>query len=514
MTDTKKKTAGKVWLVGAGPGDPGLITVKGLQCLTEADVVVYDYLSNPALLAHARPAAEIIYVGKIAGNHAMKQEDINQLLANKALEGKRVCRLKGGDPFVFGRGGEEAETLHDHGIAFEVVPGVTSAVAVPAYAGIPVTHRAFNTSLRLITGHEDPTKTESSLDWKEIGATSGTLVFFMSIRNVPNIAENLIANGRAADTPVAIISNGTLPNQRTVTGTLANIAAVMEREAVKPPGLFVVGEVVTLREKLGWFENRPLFGRSIAVTRSRTQASSLVSSLEALGAEAISAPTIRIESLSHTPEMRQAARELNGVDWLIFTSANGVDSFFDALEQEGRDVRALAGRRVAAIGPATGDQLKAKGLRPDLMPARFVAEALLEAFDAAQEPVKGKVFLLPRADIAREALADGLRERGATVIEVHAYRTVHEDTFPQELLDRIERDEIDLVTFSSSSTVHNFVAAAPEARREAILKHVRAASIGPVTSATLKEYGIPITVDSEVSTIPGLTEAIIAYFTS
>ena len=509
----KRGLGGLVWLVGAGPGDPGLITVKGLRCVEEADVIVHDNLANPALLAHARPDCERIYVGKIAGDHAMKQEDINLLLCRKALEGKRVCRLKGGDPFVFGRGGEEAQCLHDHGVPFEVVPGVTSAVAVPAYAGIPVTHRQMTSSLRIITGHEDPTKPESSLDWGEIAASSGTLVFLMGIRNVPRIAEQLIAGGRSADTPAAIITHGTLPIQRTVTGTLATIAKRMEEENVQPPGLMVVGEVVSLRPELGWFENKPLFGRTIAVTRARVQASALVASLESLGAEVITAPTIRIESLGHTPAMREAVRTACAeADWVVFTSVNGVDAFLEALDLENMDIRALAEVYVAAIGPATGDRLKERGLRPDLLPERFVAEALLEAFDKT-ESFAGQIYLLPRADIAREALAEGLRARGATVVEVAAYRTLQEEKLPDTLVDRIEQDEVDLVAFSSSSTVTNFVSAIPENRRDRVLPHVRAASIGPITSATLQEAHIPIVVTAEESTIPSLTAVILAHFT-
>lgn len=502
---------GRVWLVGAGPGDPGLITVKGVRCIREADVIVYDNLCNPCLLDHARADAEKIYVGKVAGCHAMKQEDISLLLCRKALEGLNVCRLKGGDPFVFGRGGEEALCLHEHGVPFEVVPGVTSAVAVPAYAGIPVTHRNLSSSLRVITGHEDPAKEESSLDWQEIAATSGTLVFLMGIRNVPGITENLIAGGRDPDTPAAIITNGTSPAQRTVTGTLGTIARIAEEQGIVPPGLLVVGEVVSLRAQLNWFEARPLFGRTIVVTRARAQASDLVETLETLGAEVVSAPAIRIESLGRTPEMHKAAREAGKADWIAFTSVNGVESFFEALALEDLDVRSLAGARVAAIGPATSDLLRERGIRCDLLPERFVAEALLEAFDKT-EPFKDQTYLLPRSEIARPELADGLRERGAKVIEVSAYRTLPEETLPDGILERIERDEVDLVTFSSSSTVTNFVNALPAKRRGVLIPHVRAASIGPVTSEALWNAGIPIVVTADESTIPALAKAIGEHF--
>ncbi len=506
------KSPGTVWLVGAGPGDPGLITVKGVRCIAEADVVVYDYLANPALLGHARPDAERIYVGKIAGNHAMKQDDINLLLVHKALEGKTVCRLKGGDPYVFGRGGEEALCCVEHGVPFEVVPGVTSAIAVPNYAGIPVTHRSMTSSFRVITGHEDPTKSESSLDWDEISKTAGTLVFLMGIRNIGMISSSLIAGGRSPETPVAVIASGTLPAQRSVTGTLATIEEDLERSGITPPGLIVVGEVVGFRDRLNWFERKPLFGRCIAVTRSQSQASSLVASLESLGAEVISAPTIRIESMADTEPMRAAVRELGKVDWVVLTSVNGVDAFFEALALEGLDVRALANMRIAAIGPATADRLRDRGIVPDLLPEKFVAEALLDAFDKT-EPFKGQTYLLPRADIARIELVDGLRERGAQVIEVSAYRTVNAAALPEGLLDRLEEGKVDLVTFTSSSTVTNFVAGVPEDRRAAVLPHVRAASIGPITSKTLDETGIGIACTAGESTIPGLVDAILSHLT-
>lgn len=512
MTDATVPKKGKVWLVGAGPGDPGLITVKGLRCIADADVIVYDYLANPSLLAHAKPGVEEIYVGKIAGNHAMKQGDIDLLLCNKALEGKNVCRLKGGDPYVFGRGGEEALCCYEHGVPFEVVPGVTSAVAVPAYAGIPVTHRSATSSLRIITGHEDPTKSESNLDWNEIAATKATLVFLMGIRNIGQIAGSLVACGRDPETPVAVITKGTLPTQRSVSGTLADIAERVQESGIKPPGLIVVGEVVAFRDRLNWFEQSPLFGRTIAVTRARAQASGLVAELEALGAEVISAPSIRIESLAASEPMREAIRGLSKVDWIVLTSVNGVDAFLESLALENLDLRTLAKVRIAAIGPATADRLREKGLNPDLLPEKFVAEALLEAL-VQTEPIKGQTFLLPRADMARIDLVDGLRARGGEVIEVDAYRTLSEDGLPGDLADRIEQDEVDLVTFTSSSTVRNFVDAIPLERRVAVIRHIRAASIGPITSKTLDEYGIRIEVLAAESTIPSLTEAVVNYFT-
>ena len=504
---------GFVWLVGAGPGDPGLITVKGLRCVAEADVILYDLLSNPELLNTARPDCELICSGKRAGRHSMKQEEINELLGQKALEGKRVCRLKGGDPFVFGRGGEEALYLHELSIPFEVVPGVSSSIAAPAYAGIPVTHRDCTSSLRIITGHEDPTKQESSLDWNEIAASSGTLVFLMGVRNLPTIAERLIEGGRPATTPAAVISNGTLPNQFTVTGTLENIARRVEESGLEPPAVTVVGEVVALREQLSWFEKRPLFGRRILVTRARAQASDFGEALQNLGAYVIQAPTIRIKNLAGSDEMRQTVRNLNTVDWIVFTSVNGVDAFMETLTLERLDVRILAGKQIVAIGPATSERLQRSGLRADLIPERFVAEAILESLDK-QGSVSGQTFLLPRTEIARPELAKGLQARGAHVIEVSAYETLPEEELSQEILDDLEAGKYDLVTFTSSSTVHNFATAIPKDRRPVILEKVHAASIGPVTSATIDEYKIPIAVAAKASTIPALVDAIAAFFAS
>ena len=505
------ESKGYVWLVGAGPGDPGLATVKAVQAIATADAIIYDYLANPSLLAHARPECELLYAGKRAGHHSMTQEDINALISGKALEGKRVCRLKGGDPFVFGRGGEEALHLKGLGIPFEVIPGISSAVAVPAYAGIPVTHRGLSVSLRIITGHEDPTKDESDHDWDEIAATGGTLIFLMGVRNLPIISEMLIAGGRSADTPAAIIRHGTTPKQRTLVATLGTIAERAQAEGFKPPCIIVVGEVAGLREELSWFETRPLFGHSILVTRARAQASEFAAALEQLGAEVIQTPVIRIESLADSAEMAEAVHQAGAFDWVVFTSVNGVDAFWETLDREGLDVRALAGVKLAAIGEPTADRLRRIGLRVDLVPKRFVAEGLLEAFDALG-PVAARKFLIPRSEIARPLLVDGLRERGAEVHEVAAYRTVAGEHFPEAVLDRLESGEIGLVTFTSSSTVTNFIDALPEARRTAILSRVRGASIGPITSDTMREQGVSIAVTASESTIPGLIEAIQAHF--
>lgn len=511
MTNPPAKKQGCVWLVGAGPGDPGLITVKGLRCVAQADVIVYDALCNPVLLQHARPECERLYAGKQAGRHTLKQDEINELLRAKAAEGHRVCRLKGGDPFVFGRGGEEALYLREHGIPFEIVPGVTSAVAVPAYAGIPVTHRNMATSVRFITGHEDPTKPESQLNFSEIAATRGTLVFLMGVQNLMAIAGSLITAGKPADTPAAVISDGTTPRQRTVVATLATIADAVKTAGIVPPAILVVGEVAQLRTQLHWFEDKPFFGRAIMVTRARAQMSDLVQVVQAAGGEAIEAPAIRIEPLADSQEMRAAARHAATYDWVLLTSANGVDAFMESLRLEGLDSRALASVRIAVIGPGTAERLLQFGIRADLIPARFVAEALLEALEAT-EPFRGQRYLVPRADLARPDLVDGLRAHGAEVDEIQAYRTVAETALAPGLLERLECDTIDLVTFTSSSTVRNFVNALPEANRAALLPKVRAASIGPVTSDTLREMGIAIAVQAAESTIPGLAAAMAQYF--
>jgi uroporphyrinogen III methyltransferase/synthase len=502
---------GLVWLVGAGPGDPGLITLRGKECVSGADVIVYDALCNPKLLQYARPDCEIVYAGKQAGLHALKQDEINALICEKALAGWRVCRLKGGDPFVFGRGGEEALYLRERGVDFEIVPGVTAAVAVPAYAGIPVTHRHISTSVRFITGHEDPTKPESELDFDEIAATRGTLVFLMGVQNLAMIAEKLIRAGKEADTPAAVIADGTLPRQRTVLGTLADIAERCEREGISPPAIAVVGEVARLRERLQWFENKPFFGRKILVTRARAQMSELVDLISSMGGEAIEAPSIRLESLAGSPEMLSAARQLSGYDWAVFTSANGVDAFYESLKMEGLDSRAFGNVRVAAIGPGTADALAKRGIDADVVPGQFVAEALLDALEK-NGPVAGRRYLVPRADIARPELVDGLRARGAHVNEVEAYRTISETGLPESVVESMEKNEIDLVTFTSSSTVRNFINALPVEQRIELIRNIRAASIGPVTTQTLLEFEVPVVVQAEASTIPGLAAAMEAYF--
>jgi uroporphyrinogen III methyltransferase / synthase len=499
---------GKVYLVGAGPGDPGLLTLRGREVLGRAQVVVYDALISTRLLDYAPPSAERVYVGKQAGCHTLPQADISQLLVDLAKAGKVVVRLKGGDPMVFGRGGEEALALVEAGLAFEIVPGVTAAIASAAYAGIPVTHRGLASGVAFITGHEAEDKPDSGLDWEALGRWKGTLVFYMGVANLPVIAENLIAHDVSADTPAAVIQWGSTPRQRVVTATLGTLPSKAAEAGLAPPALILVGEVVRLRDRLKWFEQRPLFGQRIVVTRSRAQASELVAQLEELGAEAIEAPAIRIEPPADPRPLREAVKNLAAFDWIVVTSTNGADALFDTMAAENLDARALAGRRVAAIGPATAEKLLGFGIRADLVPETFTGAAVAEAMVRAGN-LGGKSVLLPRADIAPKELVDALAARGAKVTEVTAYRTVIDFANHDVVSERLARNEIDWVTFTSSSTVRNFLGAISPDRVKAA--RVRVASIGPTTSATLREAGLEPTVEAASYTIPGLVDAIVKF---
>jgi uroporphyrinogen III methyltransferase/synthase len=499
---------GKVYLVGAGPGDPGLLTLRGREVLGLAEVVVYDALISQRLLDYAPPTAERIYVGKRAAEHTLSQDGINRLLVEKAQAGKTVVRLKGGDPYVFGRGGEEALAIVETGLEFEVVPGVTAAVAGAAYAGIPVTHREVASAVGLVTGHEADDKPDSALDWDALARWKGTLVFYMGVSNLGVISSNLTAHGRSAETPVAVIHWGATPRQKVVTGTLATIVDAVAAAALKPPALILVGEVVALREKLNWYEKRPLFGRRIVVTRSRAQASELAARLEALGAETIEAPAIRIEPPEDARPLRDAARRAGEFDWIIFTSTSGVDAFFGALADQDMDARALAGRRIAAIGPATAARLAQRGIRADLQPAAFTGAEVAKAL-AAHGSLTGVRILLPRADIAPKELVETLAAKGAIASDVVAYRTAADLSGRDAVRERLAQDEIDWLTFTSSSTVKNFLeAVGADAVRAA---NVKIASIGPTTSATLREAGLAPTVEAKTYTIPGLIDAIVQH---
>jgi len=502
----------KVYLVGAGPGDPGLITVKGRQCIEDAQVIIYDYLAAPELLKHAQQNAELIYVGKKGGDHTLSQEEINALIVKKAGAGLKVCRLKGGDPFIFGRGGEEAEELAACGIPFEVVPGVTSAVAAAAYAGIPLTHRKLTATLAFITGHEDPHKEESSIDWESLARGIGTLVFFMGVKNLPDITQELIAHGKSPDTPVALIRWGTTPGQQTVTGTLDNIAEQVKKAGLKAPAIIVVGEVVQLRESLKWFENRPLLGKRIVVTRAREQASDLVKRLSDLGAACLEYPTIRVVPADDAKPLNDAIENLSTYDWIVFTSVNGVKYFFERLFDLGRDVRALNRLRTAAIGPVTAEQLFAHGLKSDIIPGNYRAEAVVEAF--RKEDLKGKKILLPRAAEARPVLPDELRKMGAQVDEVTAYLTEKVQANAGQLVEQLAAKTVDLITFTSSSTVKNFKALLPSENFKDLIAGVTVASIGPITTDTAVESGFEVQITAGSYTIPGLCDAILNYYGS
>lgn len=480
-----------VYLVGAGAGDVGLLTLKACEVLKKADVVIYDRLADEKILNFCADAKKI-YVGKSSGKHTLKQEEINQLLVEEAQKNEIVVRLKGGDPFVFGRGGEEAIFLRENGISFEIIPGITSAIAVPAYAGIPVTHRGISTSFAVITGHEDPTKPESTIKWEKISTAVDTLIFLMGVANLQQIVSKLIENGRLSSTPTALISWGTKSAQKVYVTTLEEAPNVK----ITPPAIFIVGEVVNLREKLKWFENRPLFGRKIIVTRAREQISKLSSALSDLGAEITECPTIKIAAPSDNyREIDAAIKILREFDWLIFTSANGVEKFFERLKVHGLDARALGNIKIAVIGSATAEKLSTFGIIADVIPKNFVAESLA---DSLQKFIGGKKVLLARAEVARDILPETLKKFGAEIKIAPIYKTEIEKPA------QVEFDSADLITFTSSSTVENFIAnygVEP-------LQKIPSAAIGTITAAKLEDFGIKAAVIAEEFTISGLVDAI------
>lgn len=501
---------GKVYLVGAGPGDPELITLKGLECIKNADVIIYDYLASPSLLKHAREHAEIIYVGKKGGDHTLSQDRINALIAEKAQKGFTVTRLKGGDPFIFGRGGEEAEVLIDARIPFEIIPGVTSAIAAPAYAGIPLTHRKFTSTIAFVTGHEDPAKAESNIDWAALAKGIGTLVFLMGVKNLPHITDRLMHHGMSPDTPVALVRWGTTPKQTTVSGTLDTIVERTKAAGLKPPAIIVVGHVVKLREKMRWFETRPLMGRCVVVTRAREQASDLVKRLSDLGAECLECPTIKVSPPQDVKPLDRAMENLSSYDWLIFTSVNGVNFFFERLFQKNKDVRALKDIHTAVIGPATEKRLFDFGLKSDIVPESYRAESVVKAF--AGKDVTGRKILLPRAKEARPVLPLELKKMGAIVDEVTAYCTHAVKDNTDVLSARLKERSIDMITFTSSSTVKNFRALFPNEDLKDLMRGVTIASIGPVTADTARDLGFDVHIIAESYTIPGLCQAILTHF--
>lgn len=502
---------GKVYLIGAGPGDIGLLTIKGRDLIAVCDCIVYDYLANPQVLAFARPDAEIIPVGKHGDPNRLNQEQINRLLIEKALAGRTVARVKGGDPFIFGRGGEEAEELSKAGIEWEVVPGITSGYGAPAYAGIPVTHRQYTTSVAFITGHEDSSKDISTIAWDKVATGFGTLVFFMAVLNLPEIVRRLIENGRSPQTPVAVIRWGTHPFQETYTGTLETIIKIVEENRVRPPAITVVGDVVSLREKLNWFERKPLFGKRIIVTRARDQASSFAAQLQSLGAQVIECPTIEIVEPTSWDSVDNALENIQSYHWLIFTSVNGVNNFFRRLEEKGRDLRDLKGIRICAIGPSTAQAIKSLRLRVDLVPAEYKAEGVLSSlieFYGSEDKLSGLRLLIPRARIARDVLPVELAKRGAEVDVAEVYRTIKPDVNREPIETLIRNGRVDVITFTSSSTVSNFAEIFGLKDLSDLLKGVKVACIGPITAETAARFGLKTDIMPEQYTTVALAEAI------
>lgn len=508
-----RQERGKVYVVGAGPGDPKLLTIRGMECLEQADVVLYDYLANPAILAHAPETAERIYVGRRGKGAYPAQEDINRLLIERARTGNIVVRLKGGDPFVFGRGGEEAEALATAGIDFDVVPGVTAAIAAPAYAGIPVTHRALASTVTFVTGHEDPAKPSMGVEWSSLATSRGTLVFLMGMKNLPAIVANLTAQGRPADTPAAIIRWGTRASQQTVVGTLADIVGKAEAAGMEPPTVIVVGDVVRLRPQLNWFELRPLFGKRVLMTRAKEQAGELAGLLAAYGAEPLEAPTIRIVPPADWAPVDQAISDIGTYDQVIFTSVNGVARFMTRLRENGLDARCLAGRQVCCIGPRTARELETFGVKADVVPADYQAEGVIEAL--GRHDVKGVRILIPRAEVARELLPDELRARGAHVDVVPVYRTVIPQEGGEEWRRLLAEGQVHLVTFTSSSTVRNFVTMVGGAEHATrLLRTVVVAAIGPITAKTAEEMGLMVSIMPGENTIPAMVDAMVRHVES
>jgi uroporphyrinogen III methyltransferase / synthase len=497
-----------VYLVGAGPGDPGLITVRGRDLLATCDAVVYDALANPALLLCLR--AEPYDVGKRGGSaDSARQQEISALLVRLAREGKRVVRLKGGDPFVFGRGSEEAQALAAAGIRFEVVPGITAGIAAPAYAGIPVTHRGVSTSVTFVTGHEDPTKGAPIIDWSALARAGGTLVLYMSVRALPRIVEQLRSAGLADETPAAAIQWGTRADQRTLVATLATLEERVEKARLVAPVIFVIGDVVHLRDEIAWFEQRPLFGWRVLVTRAQSPTSTLADSLTSAGAEVVEVPATRIEPLD-PGRLRGAISHLDAYDWIAFTSQNGVDQFWKTLHDCGLDTRALAAFRVVAVGPATGDALLAHGVMVDVTPQRFVAEGVLEAL-AQREDIRDARVLYVAAEGAREVLPNGLTELGARVDVVPVYRSVPDPAARDAMREfAASASERSLVAFTSASAVRAYV----EGVGSEIAQRPSVATIGPATSAAAREAGLDVRVEASPSTIASLVDAIVAYGTS
>jgi len=501
----------KVYIVGAGPGDIGLLTVKGLKCLQKAEVVVYDFHLNAQVLNYIDHDAELIYAGKRGGQHTMTQDEINATLVQKAKEGKTICRLKGGDPFVFGRGGEEAEVLSKEGIEFEIVPGISSAVAAPAYAGIPLTHRAYSSSLAIVPGYEDVTKKESSIDWSRLATGVGTIVFLMAVKNITRVCQKLVENGRAPDTPVAVIRWGTRADQTTLTGDLSTIPAIVRENEIKPPAVMVVGDVVRLRDTLKWYEERPLFGQRILVTREHSLG---FEPLEELGAEIIEFHTVKIVPPESWDELDRAIDAIQSYDWLILTSGNGVHYFFRRLFEKGIDIRQLKGIKICAIGSKTASMINKFGINVDLVPEKFKAEGLIKSFEEhyGEAGLKNVRFLLPRAEVAREVFPDRIRELGGTIDVPAAYRAIKPESHGRRLKRFLKEGRITIATFTSAATFINFMEIMGD-DAEALLQDVAISVIGPVTAQAIEKAGLKVSIMPEEATIEAMVNEIIHWAT-
>jgi uroporphyrinogen III methyltransferase/synthase len=502
-----------VYLIGAGPGDPGLITVRGLACLAAADVVLYDRLVHPRLLRHARPDAERIEVGTAAPD-AMAQEAICYLLAEKAREGRVVARLKWGDPFVFDRGGEEALFLHEQGVPFEVVPGIPAAIGIPSYSGVPITYPGGGDTVTLVRGHEDESQTAPQIDWASLARLKGTVICYAGTKQLPAILDALITHGRPRTEPAAVIYDGTLPGQQTVEGTLEELAELTALSRPRRPAILVVGKVAALRQHLRWFDDRPLFGRRVVVTRPREDAADLVDRLAALGAEAVEAPMIRIAAPEDWAPLDSAVEDVGTYDWVVFTSVNAVDHFMERLYRGSRDVRDLKGIRLCAVGPSTRDRLLRYAVKIDLVPTDFRAEGVIDALSRIT-PLSGTRFLLPRADVGRERLAEALREAGAVVTDVVTYRTLPAEPDPEHdpdvyrmLLDR----QIDVVTFTSAASIRNFAHTFGSEQAADLLQQTTVAVCGPVTAEAAARLDIPVSIMPTEYTVGALVQAIADHY--
>jgi uroporphyrinogen III methyltransferase / synthase len=514
---------GKVYLVGAGPGDIGLLTVKGLRCLKKADVVVYDFHLNAQILNYINHNAEFIYAGKRGGHHTLTQDEINAILIRKAKDGKIICRLKGGDPFVFGRGGEEAEELAGEDIEFEIVPGISSSIAAPAYAGIPLTHRLLSSSFAVIPGYEDETKKESSIEWEKLATGIGTLVFLMGVKNIALISRKLIENGRSAETPVAVIRWGTRPDQKTIVGKLGNIAEMVKERDIKPPAVMVVGDVVNLRQSLKWYEKKPMFGNRILVTREHVEG---FEPLEDMGAEIIEFPTIEIVPPENYDGLDRAIANIETYDWLIFTSRNGVKYFFRRYFEKDRDIRDLKGIRICSVGTKTAAEVKKFGLKVDMVPDEFRAEGLIDTFEKlgskrvakgsmegqlrSGAPLGGLKFLFPRAEKAREIFPEKVRELGGEMDVPVAYRTIKPESHGKRLRRFLREGRITIATFTSAATFENFREIVGR-NAEELLRNVAIAVIGPVTAKAVESAGLHVEIMPSESTIEAMVQEIILW---